>query len=928
MAARRWILAGLGTLSALTAVLFALAPVEQDETTYRWPADGTAESTLLPLFPYQPERLDVTIGCPAVEATGGGGLVLATTSDPDDGGLRVENRGGTVAASLHGSTVATAERCDWAVHAGPAGTTVSAGGEVIGHSAARPAVNGLFTDARGSTDLRVSVTPDTGYQSSPSVLKLALGALTVASVGALLLLLARWERPHVRRVRLLPPGWWRPRGPDLLVAAVLACWVLIGAFTVDDGYILTMLKAADDTGYIGNYFRWLNAPEAPFGWFYELYRPLVAVSAAAWWLRLPSLLLGLVGWLLVDRLLLRRCTAAPGPWVRWSAAVAFLAWYVPFDVGLRPEPWIVVGSLVVFALVERALATRSSTPLALGVLVAGATLAVTPTGVAAFMPFVAASPALVRLLRGRWLVSLTTLAGTGAAALLLMFHDQSWHAVREATEVRTRIGPSLGWRDEPKRYEALLDPTVVEGALNRRVPVLLTLLAIVALAVLLLARRVPGLAAGPTRRLLAGSALYLVALAFTPTKWTHHFGALAGLGALLVAVLVHTIARGALRAAWQRAALLALVAGVAALALRAPSRWWYFSNVGVKWADVPPAMAGVPLSTAVLGAGLVLAVAALFVRRVSPGPWIVAGLVGTLLLELGTMAYAVADRWDTFTVGRANIASLAGGSCGIEDWMQAEPDPAEGLLTRVAGQAAARGGFTVNGEQPEGLAPPEPYGTARYPVWTGTGSLRTGWYRLPERASDASSPPLVVPVAVDGRARLRVEFGGADGSVRWSERIELSSAQGEWEDARLDPGAAERVRLVASAERGWLGIGTPRLPRVVPSLELVPAAEPVTLDWISPFILPCREPASVQDGLTQPVRYRFTSSLDPHDIGLMSDDHGAGGPYAPLVQVAEHQRVPTYLRGDKLRKPVLMYRLTYPVPLRDVAVSGTRSGQR
>ncbi|TKG73468.1 arabinosyltransferase domain-containing protein [Prauserella endophytica] len=951
MSSHRWTIAGLGLLSALTAVLFVLAPVNQDVTTYEWPSAQETESTALPLFPYEPERLDVTFTCADTVALGDG-LVLSTTPPdgvagerPSPAGLAVRAEGGSVVVSLGDEELARQSRgadCEWALHSGADGTRVVVDGTEVGRSQQTAAVNGLFTDLSGRTDLRATVVPDTRYQTDASAWKIIAGALSVASLVAMLVLLHRWEAPRTRRVRVLPRHWWRPTLADGAVAATLLVWAFIGALTVDDGYIVTMLKAEADTGYVGNYFRWFNAPEAPFGWFYELYRPLAELTASGWFLRLPSVLLGFASWLLIDRVLLRRFTSGlragptnplpaarsrrgPARLLRWASAALFLLWYLPYNVGVRPEPWIVLGSLVVFALVERAIATRAFTPLALGVIVAGATVAVTPTGVAAFMPFLAALPAIVRLVRGHWGLVVAVLLGTGASALLLMFYDQSLSAVLHATEVRTEIGPSYGVTDELTRYETLFDSTQVEGALNRRMPMLLMLASMLVLAVLLAFRRVPGLAAGPTRRLLAGSALYLVALAFTPTKWTHHFGALAGLGTLVIAVTVYTITRGALRRSWEKSLVMAVLTGAVVLALSAPSRWWYVSSLNVKWAMVEPGFRNIDAADAVLVLGLVLAVAGLFgawrwLRQ--PGWLVVVVAMGTVVVEVATMAYAMVPRWDTYTIGRSNLASLSGGSCGVEDWLRVEPDLRAGLLPS-GGAPARTDGFVVNGGFPAHVAPVAPYGTAEAPVWGSggaAGSVTTDWYRLPDGAGAADMPPLVVPIGGQGAVSAKVEFADENGTVLREHGLGLDK-NGGWRDARLEPGDAAQVRVVATDRadgEGWIAVGAPRLPKVVPVAEVVPVSEPVILDWVDAFVLPCRVPSSVADGLSEPVRYRFASGPSIRWLSGVSLSAGAGGPHAPLLQLARQTPLPTYLSGDKLFEPVSIFRLDYALPMRGV----------
>ena len=112
-----------------------------------------------------------------------------------------------------------------------------------------------------------------------------------------------------RAPRLAPRRWWRPTARDGVVVAGLVVWAVIGSQTSDDGYILGIARARESAGYIGNYYRWFNVPEAPFGWFYELYAVWVQVSDNVLWMRLPSVFMGIVSWMLISREML----PAPGP---------------------------------------------------------------------------------------------------------------------------------------------------------------------------------------------------------------------------------------------------------------------------------------------------------------------------------------------------------------------------------------------------------------------------------------------------------------------------------------------------------------------------------------------------------------------------------------------------------------------------------------
>ncbi|EID54150.1 arabinosyltransferase domain-containing protein [Saccharomonospora xinjiangensis] len=933
MTFRTWLITICALLATVSAGLFVLAPVDAQPSRYEWPHAGVTDgvSRVLPLLPYEPHRLDVTFGCSDAN-TISDGLLLSTTSTRETpvgnrmgAGLAVHVESGAVTVDVGGQRVLTSDvgrDCEWSISSGPHGTVVSLDGDPVARTGTTPVVSGMFTEAASQTDLRVTVVPDTRFESTPGPIRGVLAAVALVSAAAMFVLLARNRSTRARRVRLLPQGWWRPRWPDAVVAGALAGWLVVGAPTVDDGYIVTMLKAEGDSGFIGNYFRWFNAPEAPFSWFYELYRGFADASDAVWWLRLPSVLLGLLGWLLVDRLLLPRLARRPGALVRFGAAGAFALWYVQFGVGLRPEPWVMIGTVVVFLLVERAVALRSLTALAVAVLAAGLTVAVTPTGVLALAPFVAASGGLWRLLRRHGPVLVPVALGACATPLLVMFADQSLAAVAYSTEVRTAIGPAFGVSDEPMRYADLLSP--VQGGLNRRMPLVLLWLSMLVLALLLLTRRAAGLARRPTLRALLVALLFFVALAFTPTKYTHHFGAIGGIAAVLFAAVVHTVRSGALRRPVERSLFVVAVAATAAYALNAPLRWWFVADLGVPWSREQPDVGGIDLAGVVLVGGLALAVAGLLGawRRLPSPAWLLPALaVGTVVLELVSMAYPLHSRAGTYSVARSTLASFSG-SCGIEDWLDVEPDVRAGLLPAEQGEGSGHG-FKRNAGYPGDTPPPAPYGTDDAPVWGSGGdaaSWTSPWFPLPAGAGAPGSPPLVVPVVGRGAVSATVQFsrdGGGDGGDTVSREVRLRVGEGTWREARLDPRDAERVRVVAVDRRegdGWLAVGLPRLPKVVPVTEYVPASRPVALDWVNAFFLPCRQPAAVAHGVTQPVTHLFATGPDSRWLTGMSYAPESGGPYAPLLDVAELVAVPTYLRGDKLREPISVFRFDYVAP--------------
>jgi arabinosyltransferase A/arabinosyltransferase B/arabinosyltransferase C len=348
----------------------------------------------------------------------------------------------------------------------------------------------------------------------------------------------------------------------------------------------------------------------------------------------------------------------------WVAALAFGTWLVPLDLGLRPEPWVAVGTVLAFLAVERAVATRRLLPLAAALTVAGATAAVTPGGVMAAAPVLAAAVPLLRGLRARTDLHLrgvlraaplvAALVAAGASALLLMAADQGPAALAEAVRVRGRIGGGLPWYEEFERYALLLTPGDVQGAIGRRAAVLGTLLAVGGLARLLAGRERSGVAAGPARRLLVTLGLSAVGMMISPTKWTQHFGALTGLGTAVLTLGLVVFGRRALAAVRDRATArrrrIAGLAGatvVCGLVLAGQNMWpfvsgWYTPT----FSTVPPQVWTVPVATIVLAAGgaVVIVLLALSVWRRSA--------------ELAPGARPRAGRNAQFAPGPARVARL------------------------------------------------------------------------------------------------------------------------------------------------------------------------------------------------------------------------------------------------------------------------------
>ncbi|WP_051232153.1 arabinosyltransferase domain-containing protein [Pseudonocardia asaccharolytica] len=876
----RWTAAALGLLAALLAVAFPLLPVQQNTAELRWPtASGGTAPVTAPLVAYRPQHLDAEISCSAIRDldahSAASATLFATTppASPDgaqvgltatvgDGMLTVVNRGEQVA-----DAPVPPGDCVLTIRTDAAHTVVGLGGSILVSQRGdhRPQVVGVYSDLDGTRDdvagAAVRIEVDNRFDTSATGVKIAAGVLIVlAMVGSLWAL----RRIDGREGRRLPrtgklPGRLRGHDPvrDLTVLAVLAVWLVIGATTTDDGYILDITRAKESSGFIGNYYRWFNAPEAPFGWFYELYSLWSGVSGAVLWLRIPAFVMGVASWLLLSRWLLprlgvqvRRSRAAG-----WAAAAVFLCFWLPFNNGLRPEPVVVIAALLSLCAMERALATRRLVPVALALVAGAFAVAATPTGLLALAPLLGSARPLLRLLRERaatvgWAAVLGPLAAAGTVVLVAIFGDQTYAAIAEATRVRTEIGPNLSWFAELYRYN-LLFSNGRDGSLARRFPVLLLMLCTAVATVVMLRRgRIPGAALGPGRRLIGSIVFAFAVLTLTPTKWTHHFGAFAALGAGMAALAALATSTQVLRSRRNQAAFLSVVLVVTALAFTGPNAWYYVSSWGVPWFDKAPVVNGYTAMNLLLMAAAAALVVAVIehlrgpevprpVRRRPDGRTralrlgsaplaVICGLV--VLFEMASMVKGMQKQAGSYSLGADILTDPAGARCGLAGRLFVETEPSAGVLPSAPpvgddpGQDPIAEGFHPDGLPPtgpgslrdtdgqgnreDGITGTGPLGGpvlgSFVPDVDATGTLRTGWYALPAHATSGAAP-LVLGIAgqVGDGTSLTLEFArtGPDGT-QVVERIEpaghagtvtttadpLGSAAGTaaWRDVRLD----------------------------------------------------------------------------------------------------------------------------------------------
>lgn len=979
----RFFAAALGLAGTLLALAIPLLPVRYDVAELRWPTAQGTGAVSAPLTGYQPISVNARVPCTAMHdlaARSTGPAVIFATTPPSStygsaSGMSLTLHGDQFVVVDNGQQLAAeqipAGNCTVDISSNGTATTVTTGGHTLANvqNDVRPEVTGIYSGLDAHKDnvhgLSLGIRTDTRYETTATALKIAAMVLAgLAFLGSLALLRRIDLRSSGRRVRLAPRAWWKPTGRDVAVLGVLVIWWLIGGMTSDDGFILTMARAQADTGYVGNYYRWFNTPEAPFGWFYEGYALWVRVSTATPWVRLPALVMGAASWLLISREVLprlgrevRRSRAAG-----WAAGAVFLCFWLPYDNGLRPEPVVVLWTLLATCAVERTVATRRLLPAALGLFAAAFAVAATPTGLIAVAPFLAAAVPLLRLLRDRareygWLAVLAPLLSAGTIVLTVVFENQTLRSVVQGTTIRTALGPAESWYQEFDRYQALFS-TSADGSLERRFPVLLLFLCIVTCAVVLVRRhRITGAALGPSRRLVVSAILSLGILALTPTKWTHHFGAFAAIGSSLAALTALASSASVLRSKRNRSLFTGGLLVVAALSLTGPNAWWYVSNWGQPWYDKAPSFHGHMLSTLVLLCAVVAFVIAAVehFQLISPSQFLatlarprnrrrmlrlasmpLTVVCATLVIaELATTGKAILKEADSYSLGKDNVAQLTGHSCGLSDYVQVEPNPAKDVLP-IAQQAQGAGrqpvltGLRTDGypQDDPSWQPPYGLGNDSTPIWgnygpsgpSTAGHLRTPWYTLPDAARTGASP-LVVDIAGDdaGDNSIVAQFGKQTASgftVIDSQQVTNETDAPNWREARLllsgTDAQASEVRLVVTTNElgygNWMALTAPRVP-VLESMTNFIGKQPTFMEWPTALVHPCLQPFDSRDGIAQMPKYRVAASSDFAATGELWSAPDGGGPFGWLSVAATERTLPTYLKGDLNRDWGTLYEI-------------------
>lgn len=764
----RWVATIAGLIGFVLSVATPLLPVVQTTAMLDWPQRGQLGSVTAPLISLTPVDFTATVPCDVVRAMPpAGGVVLGTApKQGKDANLqalfvvvsaqRVDVTDRNVVILSVPREQVTSPQCQrievTSTHAGtfanfvglkdPSGAPLRSG---FPDPNLRPQIVGVFTDLTGPAPpgLAVSATIDTRFSTRPTTLKLL--AIIGAIVATVVALIALWRldqldgRGSIAQLllrpfrpasspggmrRLIPASWRTFTLTDAVVIFGFLLWHVIGANSSDDGYILGMARVADHAGYMSNYFRWFGSPEDPFGWYYNLLALMTHVSDASLWMRLPDLAAGLVCWLLLSREVLPRL----GPAVEaskpayWAAAMVLLTAWMPFNNGLRPEAIIALGSLVTYVLIERSMRYSRLTPAALAVVTAAFTLGVQPTGLIAVAALVAGGRPMLRILVRRHrlvgtLPLVSPMLAAGTVILTVVFADQTLSTVLEATRVRAKIGPSQAWYTENLRYYYLILPTV-DGSLSRRFGFLITALCLfTAVFIMLRRKRIPSVARGPAWRLMGVIFGTMFFLMFTPTKWVHHFGLFAAVGAAMAALTTVLVSPSVLRWSRNRMAFLAALFFLLALCWATTNGWWYVSSYGVPFNSAMPKIDGITVSTIFFALFAIAAGYAAWlhfaprgagegrlIRALTTAPVpIVAGFMAAVFVA--SMVAGIVRQYPTYSNGWSNVRAFVGG-CGLADDVLVEPDTNAGFMKPLDGDSGSWGPLgPLGGVNPVGFTP-------------------------------------------------------------------------------------------------------------------------------------------------------------------------------------------------------------------------------
>ena len=955
--ARIGLLAGL--VAILATVLLPLAPVRMSQPVVSWPQSASApESTMLQLTAQTPLSIDVRFTCAAAQAAAAttDGVLFATVrpGQPSTGGqgllvwakddvlhVRADNADLVTGADVSGD-------CSYRVSGDAQGLTVTRDGTEVarGPAGALPAVDVLATsitrlDPAAGQQLSARLTVDDQFSTSPSPVKWLLIVLVIAGAATALACLVVDQRarrgagdaatgPADRRVRL--------GVADLVVPLVMVAWAFLAPMSDDDGYYAAMARASVHEGGVGQYYQLLNQNFTPFSWFYRALGYWEQVGDSPVVLRVPALVTGLLTWFVLRRIT-TRSGAVPAVLTRsWRGrlslnlvlGLALLAWWMPYGMGVRPESMVGFLAVLTLLLVSSGIRRRNVVLLSLAVVSAAMSVVAHPTGFVALAPLLAGLPQAIPVLREgstplRALARAVVVIAPGAIAGVASFGDGSFNDFRRGQEIFLSIQEQNDWYDEYQRYSLLFNQ-IPMGSYAKRAAVVLGIVCLLWFAVLGAASRRSG-RVSPQLRLAAQSlALAYLLLWITPSKWTHHFGALDGLGPAFLGLFLVSLPvlvrglPGGLRSGWVvGTAAIGSAVLTFALSLHGPNSWAYSWMMGVPHADQPPFVSFLHLDSPALWLVGILALVGLVRLAHRPlglprrRPWLTAlpvaaavFLAVNVVYLLGSFAYGAVRTTDTYSPWADAVQDPLGSSCGPAKAIDVLDVDAARPLDPVPGTGGPTGVFTAGGGYYPASPPPSDPGTgAAAQVWGSldgevdgddTGDFTSPWFQLPtDLGRDQQLAFLISGKVDDGGNVLTVEYGRGSGAQRQvvsTARVEDQMQTATWRTRQLDLAAAraagaDSVRVVAHDATvggpGWLAFTGPSVMPVEKLSDYVPAGAPVGTAWQITWLFNCERQVDITDGITEPMQYavNYTGS------GGLTDaiwQLNRGGLFAPTAR--------------------------------------------
>ncbi|MDN5757003.1 MAG: arabinosyltransferase C-terminal domain-containing protein, partial [Tomitella sp.] len=364
------------------------------------------------------------------------------------------------------------------------------------------------------------------------------------------------------------------------------------------------------------------------------------------------------------------------------------------------------------------------------------------------------------------------------------------------------------------------------------------------------------------------------------------------------------------------------------------------------------------------------------VRNLPGGSPLAISAGALVALEVASLAVGFAVQYPAYSVGLANVRSLAGDPCNLAYDVLVEPDanatmlqPAEptdnplgavrqvnfspnGLPVDVSYQRDDNGALVGNPDEPPdanspgtggGLLPEPgvngsrmalPFGLdpATTPVLgsympedpEAVADATSAWYALPPRGDRGD----VLAIAAAGevkRENLEVEFGRSSGDgyeVVGSSGLEDVGPAPSWRSLRLPkssiPDEAQVVRIVAHDDEpdpdDWIAFTPPRMPRLQTLQQYLGTDTPVLEDWPVPLTMTCQHQVDYNHGVAEVPDYRIQAEQGLAVVATNWEGAQGGGPlgWAELLLTAES--MPTYLDHDWDRQWGALIRYAPRVP--------------